>query len=47
MPYLKPKTVDIPIIGKVTAGQPILAIEHIEDTFPVPIELATDDPPLC
>ncbi|NLV76644.1 MAG: transcriptional repressor LexA [Tissierellia bacterium] len=34
------KTVDIPIIGKVTAGQPILAIEHIEDTFPVPIEIA-------
>lgn len=34
------KTVDIPIIGKVTAGQPILAIEHIEDTFPVPLELA-------
>lgn len=34
------KTIDIPIIGKVTAGQPILAIEHIEDTFPVPIEMA-------
>lgn len=34
------KTVDIPIIGKVTAGQPTLAIEHIEDTFPVPIEIA-------
>ncbi len=31
---------DIPIIGKVTAGQPILAIEHIEDTFPIPVELA-------
>ncbi len=38
------KTVDIPIIGKVTAGQPILAIEHIEDTFPVPIELAERGP---
>lgn len=34
------KTVDIPIIGKVTAGQPILAVEHIEDTFPIPIEIA-------
>ncbi len=34
------KTVDIPIIGKVTAGEPVLAVEHIEDTFPVPIELA-------
>jgi len=34
------KTVDIPIIGKVTAGEPVLAVEHIEDTFPVPIDLA-------
>ncbi len=38
------KTVDIPVIGKVTAGQPILAVEHIEDTFPVPIELAERGP---
>lgn len=34
------KTVDIPIVGKVTAGQPILAVENIEDTFPIPVELA-------
>lgn len=34
------KTIDIPIIGKVTAGEPILAIEHVEDTFPIPIEMA-------
>ena len=27
------KTVDVPIVGKVTAGAPILAIENIEDTF--------------
>lgn len=30
--------IHIPIIGKVTAGQPILAVENIEDTFPVPID---------
>jgi len=30
--------VNVPVIGKVTAGQPILAIENIEDTFPLPIE---------
>lgn len=30
--------VNIPIIGKVTAGLPILAVENIEDTFPVPLE---------
>ena len=28
---------DIPIIGKVTAGIPILAVENIEDTFSIPI----------
>lgn len=33
------KTVDIPIVGKVTAGAPILAVENIEDTFPIPIEI--------
>lgn len=33
------KTVDIPILGQVTAGQPILAVENIEDTFPVAVEL--------
>lgn len=38
------KTVDIPIIGKVTAGQPILAVEHIEDTYPVPIDMAERGP---
>ncbi|MDU5079949.1 transcriptional repressor LexA [uncultured Tissierella sp.] len=33
------KTVDIPILGKVTAGTPILAVENIEDTYPIPLEL--------
>jgi repressor LexA len=28
--------VNIPIVGKVTAGEPILAVENIEDTFPLP-----------
>lgn len=35
----KKKTVDIPILGKVTAGEPILAVENIEDTYPVPLSL--------
>ena len=30
--------VDVPIVGKVTAGQPILAVENIEDSFPLPLE---------
>ena len=28
---------NVPIVGKVTAGQPILAVGNIEDTFPVPV----------
>ncbi|MFY9213860.1 MAG: transcriptional repressor LexA [Tissierellaceae bacterium] len=34
----KKKTVDIPIVGQVTAGLPILAVENIEDTFPIAVE---------
>ena len=37
--FAQKKTIDVPIIGKVTAGAPILAVENIEDTFPIPIEL--------
>ena len=29
---------NVPIIGRVAAGQPILAVENIEDTFPIPVE---------
>ena len=34
------KTYDVPIVGSVTAGAPILAVENIEDTYPIPLELA-------
>jgi len=36
--YSKKELVDVPIVGKVTAGQPILAVENIEDTFPIPVD---------
>ena len=29
---------DVPVVGKITAGEPILAVENITDTFPIPIE---------
>lgn len=32
--------VPAPIVGKVTAGLPILAVENVEGTFPVPAEIA-------
>lgn len=34
----KKELVEVPIVGKVTAGQPILAVENIEDTFPLPVD---------
>lgn len=34
----KKEMINIPVIGKVTAGTPILAVENIEDTFPLPID---------
>ena len=29
---------EVPVIGKITAGEPILAVENITDTFPIPID---------
>lgn len=37
-PFMKKELVDLPIVGKVTAGQPILAQENIEDVFPIPVD---------
>lgn len=34
--------VQVPILGKVTAGQPILAVEQIEDYIPYPAERVAD-----
>ena len=36
--YLERELVDVPLVGKVTAGQPILAVENITDTFPIPVD---------
>lgn len=36
--YSRKELVEVPIVGKVTAGQPILAVENIEDTFPLPVD---------
>jgi repressor LexA len=34
----KKEMVELPIVGRVTAGIPILAEENVEDYFPVPVE---------
>lgn len=37
------KAINVPIVGRVTAGQPILAVENIEGTFPLPEDLVRQD----
>jgi len=34
--YNRKDLIDVPVIGKVAAGSPLLAQENIEDTFPIP-----------
>ena len=36
--YSGREMVEVPVIGKITAGEPILAVENITDTFPIPID---------
>lgn len=36
--YSGKELVDVPVIGKITAGAPILAVENVTDTFPIPID---------
>ena len=36
--YTQRELEEVPVIGKVTAGQPILAVENVTDTFPIPID---------
>ncbi|KIL45019.1 transcriptional repressor LexA [Jeotgalibacillus soli] len=35
--------VNVPLVGKVTAGSPITAIENVEEYFPLPERLASSD----
>lgn len=39
----KKEMLNIPIIGKVTAGLPILAVENVEDTFSIPLDYIKHD----
>ena len=36
--YNGKEMVDVPVIGKITAGAPILAFENVTDTFPIPLD---------
>ncbi len=37
--FISDKEIDnVPVLGKITAGAPILAVENIEETFPIPVQ---------
>lgn len=39
----KREMINIPVLGKVTAGLPILATENVEDTFSIPLDFVKHD----
>ena len=36
--YNGKELIEVPVVGKITAGEPILAVENITDTFPIPLD---------
>ncbi|HEX6946352.1 MAG TPA: transcriptional repressor LexA [Acidimicrobiia bacterium] len=38
------RTRDIPVLGRIAAGTPILAAEHVEDVLTLPVELVGEGP---
>lgn len=43
LPKMDKEMVRVPLIGKVTAGEPITAIENVEDYFPLPASIVNGD----
>ena len=39
----KKDVMEVPIVGTITAGTPILAVQNIEDTFPLPVNFLNYD----
>jgi repressor LexA len=37
------RTMNVPVLGRVTAGQPMFAEQNIEDHFPLPVDFARDE----
>lgn len=42
-PIRRKEMVNIPVVGKVTAGEPILAVENVEDSFPLPLDFVREE----
>lgn len=43
IPDLSSQTMMVPLVGKVTAGEPITAVENVEEYFPVPRRMVSPD----
>ncbi len=43
LPTISKRIRNIPLVGRIAAGVPLLAQENIEDTFPLPYEFAQDE----
>ena len=41
--FRKQSVVKVPLIGKISAGEPILAVENIEDVYPLPADIFHGD----
>ena len=39
LPLSRREVVNVPMVGTITAGEPILAVENIQGYFPIPVEL--------
>lgn len=42
-PFPRKRMVGVPLVGKVTAGAPILAVENVEDVIPLPWDLVRSE----
>jgi len=40
---IRKRLINVPVVGRVTAGQPILAEQNIEDHFPLPADFVQDE----
>jgi repressor LexA len=43
-PVVDRRTRDIPLLGRIAAGAPVLAAEQVEEVLPLPVELVGDGP---
>lgn len=45
--FVPQPTVSVPLVGTAAAGQPMLAVENIEEVLPLPADLVPEEPAFC